>query len=215
MSELLSLGNLLSMTGRYLLLIGISGGLAVIVGVILGIAVTRPSMRAVAPVVLAIVNIGQSVPSLAVLALSLGFLGLGLKPAVIALFLYSLLPVVRNTAVGINQVDTNLREAATGMGMRPREVLFRVELPLAVPVIMSGIRTAVIVNVGTAALGSLIGAGGLGNLIFTGLSMELTTVILVGAGIIAGIAVALDLALELVARMISPQGIQQATDQVA
>lgn len=215
MSELLSLGNLLSMTGRYLLLIGISGGLAVIVGVILGIAVTRPIMRAVAPVVLAIVNIGQSVPSLAVLALSLGFLGLGLKPAIIALFLYSLLPVVRNTAVGINQVDTNLREAATGMGMRPREVLFRVELPLAVPVIMSGIRTAVIVNVGTAALGSLIGAGGLGNLIFTGLSMELTTVILVGAGIIAGIAVALDLALELVARMVSPQGIQQATDQVA
>lgn len=215
MSDLLSIGNLLSMTGRYLLLIGISGGLAVIVGVILGIAVTRPIMRAVAPVVLAIVNIGQSVPSLAVLALSLGFLGLGLKPAIIALFLYSLLPVVRNTAVGINQVDTNLREAAAGMGMRPREVLFRIELPLAVPVIMSGIRTAVIVNVGTAALGSLIGAGGLGNLIFTGLSMELTTVILVGAGIIAGIAVALDLALELVARMISPQGIQQATDQVA
>ncbi len=215
MNSLLTVSSLASMTGRYLLLIGVSGGLAIFCGITLGIVVTRPALRSVAPVILALVNIGQSLPSLAVLALSLGFLGLGFKPAIFALFLYSLLPVVRNTAVGINEVDGNLKEAAAGMGMRGREVLFQVELPLAIPVIMSGIRTAVIVNVGTAALGALIGAGGLGNLIFTGLSMELTSVILVGATIIAAIAVALDLGLETLARRISPRGIRAAHNKAA
>lgn len=215
MNNLVTIHGLLSMTGRYLLLIGVSGGLAIGCGVLMGIAVTRPRLQVVGPVILALVNIGQSVPSLAVLALSLGFLGLGFKPAIFALFLYSLLPVVRNTAVGISQVDRSVREAASGMGMPTRAVLFQVELPLASPVIMSGIRTAVTVNVGTAALGSLIGAGGLGNLIFTGLSMQLTPVILAGAVPIAAIAVALDLGLDFLSRKMAPKGIPTKMDSAA
>jgi osmoprotectant transport system permease protein len=210
MNNLLSLSSLLSLTGRYLLLIGVSGGLAIVIGVLVGIAVTRPTLRPIAPILLGLVNVGQSVPSLAVLALSIGFLGLGFKPAIFALILYSLLPVVRNTTVGINKVDRSLVEAAYGMGLTGSQVLFQVEIPLAIPVIMSGVRTAVMVNVGTAALGALIGAGGLGNLIFTGLSMEVTSMILAGAGIIAAIAVALDLILEVLTRRMTPHGVPVA-----
>ena len=137
-----------------------------------------------APVIINIVNIGQTIPSIAILALFMSILGLGVRTAVFALWLYSLLPILRNTYTGIQGVNPGIIEAARGMGMPPQRVLWRIEFPLALRVIMAGIRTAVVINVGTATLSTFIGAGGLGDLIITGLSLSRITITLTG-GILA------------------------------
>jgi osmoprotectant transport system permease protein len=193
MNSLLAFHNVLLLTGQYIELVFASLLIAIVAGLLLGIMITRKSMRKAAPYVLAVANIGQSLPSLAVLALVIGIMGLGFKPAVFALVIYSVLAIVQNTTTGILLVDEGIIEAAKGMGMGSVKILLSVELPLASSVILSGIRTATTVNIGTAALGSLIGAGGLGLLVFTGLSMEDLPVMLAGAVPIAIIAVIADL----------------------
>ena len=160
----------------------VSAGLAVAIGVPLGIALAgRPRL---ARPVLVLANLAQTIPSLALF----GFLipvpfigGIGVRTAIVALVLYSLLPILRNTVTGIQQVDPAVLEAATGMGMTPRQRLRLVELPLALPVILAGVRVAAVVSVGTATIAAAIGAGGLGEYIFRGLSMVDTTTILAGA----------------------------------
>jgi osmoprotectant transport system permease protein len=141
--------------------------------------------------VLWVANLGQAVPGLAVLALLGAFLGIGRPPAIGALALYSLLPIMRNTAAGLAAVDPAVVEAARGMGLRPRQVLLRAELPLASPVIFAGLRTAVVLNVGTATLATFIGAGGLGEVIETGLSGGGTLARVTATGCILTVGVAL------------------------
>ncbi len=174
-------GTLLELVGEHIWLVLVSSVLATLVGVTVGIAVTRPLGRQYLPLVSSISSLGQTFPPVAVLALAVPALGFGFRPTVVALFLYGLLPVVRNTITGIENVSQDVREAAYGMGMSSWQVLLRVELPLALGVIMSGIRTSAVINIGTATVGATIGAGGLGSPIIAGLVGENPAFILEGA----------------------------------
>jgi osmoprotectant transport system permease protein len=151
----------------------------------------------------------QTIPSVALLGFLIPLFGIGTKPAIVALFLYSLLPIVRNTYTGIEQVDPAAIEAARGMGMRDRQILFRVTIPQALPVVMAGLRTATVSCVGIATLAALIGAGGLGTFIFRGISMLNTPMVLAGAIPAAVLALTLDGLLALVARWITPVGLRR------
>ncbi|MCK9524720.1 MAG: ABC transporter permease [Limnochordia bacterium] len=153
--------------------------LAVVVGVIVGILLTRTPQ--IASTVIGTASVIQTIPSLALLGFMIPLLGIGMVPAIVALFLYSLLPILRNTYTGIQGVDSSLIEAGVGMGMTGSQVLYMVELPLALPVIMAGIRTATVTIIGVATLASLIGAGGLGDLIFGGIAMANNYMIFAGA----------------------------------
>jgi osmoprotectant transport system permease protein len=177
---------------EHLQLILISTALAIAVAVPAGILITRQGFRDFSGLILGVANIGQSVPSIAILALFMGILGLGAKTAIFALWLYALLPIVRNTATGIEEVDPNIIEAARGMGMTNRQILLQIELPLAFAVMFAGMRTAAVINVGTAALGAFIGAGGLGTFIITGIPLMRDRMILVGAILTAVMAVLVD-----------------------
>lgn len=153
--------------------------LALIIGLSLGIVISR--RRRLASAVLAIAGILQTVPSIALLGFMIPLLGIGAKPAIIALFLYALLPIIRNTYTGITQVDAAITEAALAMGMTSRQVLLKVHLPLAAPVILAGVRTAAVITVGVATLAAYIAAGGLGEFIFGGIALNNTHMILAGA----------------------------------
>ena len=177
---------------EHLRLILISTLLAIATGVPAGVLITREGFRDFSGLILAIANFGQSVPSIAILALFMGILGLGATTAIFALWLYALLPIIRNTATGIESVPADIIEAATGMGMTKRQILLEIELPLAFPVMFAGMRTAAVINVGTAALGAFIGAGGLGNFIITGIPLRRDSMVLVGAVLTAALAILID-----------------------
>ncbi|MDH7579036.1 MAG: ABC transporter permease [Bacillota bacterium] len=170
----------------------ISSLITIITAVPLGIVVSRPRFRLTGIVIENVVNIAQTVPSIAVLALFFTFFGLGFNTAVFALWLYSLLPILRNTYAGMKLVPLETIEAAKGMGMSPRRILTRVELPLAAAVILAGIRTAVVINVGTATLATFIGAGGLGHLIVTGITVQRHELLLTGSILSALLAIFCD-----------------------
>lgn len=166
--------------------------LVVSIAIPLGILLTRQATRRITPAALAVANTGQAVPSIGLLALLAAIYDIGFTSAVIALVAYTTLPVLRNTMVGLDRVDPALIEAGRGMGMSKFMVLYRVELPLAVPVMVAGIRTALIINVGTATLATFIGAGGLGALIDEGISLGRNTVLVTGAALTAILALAID-----------------------
>lgn len=153
--------------------------IAVLIGLPLGIYITR--RKNLSGLVLGIAGVLQTIPSIALLGFMIPLLGIGAKPAIVALLLYALLPIIRNTYTGITGVDANVKEAAVAMGMSKWQVLMKVELPLAMPVILAGIRTATVINVGVATLASYIAAGGLGEFIFGGISLNNTNMILAGA----------------------------------
>jgi osmoprotectant transport system permease protein len=150
--------DLVYYTARHLVLVGYSMALALVVGVPAGVLLSRPSFSRHAERFMQIFNIGNTIPSLAVLAIALGIFGIGDRPAITALFLASLLPITRNTYEGMRNVSPALREAARGIGMTPWQSLTRVELPNSLPIIVGGIRTALAINVGSAPLAYLIGA---------------------------------------------------------
>ncbi|MCB0554457.1 MAG: ABC transporter permease/substrate-binding protein [Phaeodactylibacter sp.] len=164
--------------------------LAAVVAIPLGIYITRH--KRLAGAVLGIAGILQTIPSIALLGFMIPLLGIGLKPAIFALFLYALLPIIRNTYTGIEEVDVSVREAALGIGLTGRQILRQVELPLALPVIFAGLRTATVINVGVAALAAYIGAGGLGEFIFGGIALNNSVMILAGAIPAALLAVIFD-----------------------
>jgi len=182
------------LVGEHLLLVGISSLLAVVIGVGTGILVTRPRGRQFLPAVERLAAVMQTFPPAAVLALSVPTLGFGFSPTIAALFLYSVLPIIRNTLGGIALVSADAVEAARGMGMTPAQVLGKVELPLALPVILAGVRTSVIVNVGTATIGATIGAGGLGAPIISGLVNQNPAFLTEGTVIVGLLALTIDTA---------------------
>ncbi len=181
---------------QHFYLVGASALLAVVTSVPLGIALTRPRLKSWAPRVLALVNVCQTVPSLAVVALSVGFMGVGSRPAIIALWIYALLPILSNTLVGFQEVDPAITEAAHGMGMKAWRVLFRVELPMAASMIMAGIRTAVTITIGSAILAAFVGGGGMGNLIIAGNNISRAQVLVLGAALPVLMALMADLFFE-------------------
>jgi osmoprotectant transport system permease protein len=171
--------KLLMQTLQHIGLTFISLIIAVLIGLPLGILIARK--RKLSGSVLGVAGILQTIPSIALLGFMIPLLGIGAKPAIVALLLYALLPIIRNTYTGITGVDAAVKEAAVAMGMSKWQVLFKVELPLAMPVILAGIRTATVINVGVATLASYIAAGGLGEFIFGGISLNNTNMILAGA----------------------------------
>ncbi|PLX40968.1 MAG: hypothetical protein C0608_07540 [Deltaproteobacteria bacterium] len=185
------------LVGEHLLLVGFSSGAAIVIGISLGIAVTRAWGRDLLPAVNAIASMGQTFPPVAVLALAVPVVGFGFAPTFIALFLYGLLPVLANTISGLNNLDRGVLEAARGMGMTRTQCLIKVELPLAAPVILAGVRISTVINTGTAALGATIGAGGLGKPIVAGLIGDNPAYILEGAILVALLAIIIDTILSL------------------
>lgn len=177
---------------------------AAILAIPIGVAATRS--KRVSFISLNIANFGQSIPTFGVLGLMIFIpgLGLGFWPALIAMVLIAFLPVLRNTCVGIIAITPDIIDAGRGMGMSPRQILFMIELPLAVPVILAGIRTATVMVISTAALAAYIGAGGLGRLIVRGLEMNDNTTLLVGGSAIAALALAADRLMGLVEQALSP-----------
>lgn len=173
--------DLLVLVWEHLQLVIISSSLTILVGVPLGIWVTRPSGRDFLPIVTDLTSFGQTFPPVAVLALAVPMLGFGLLPTVVALFLYGLLPIVRNTIAGLRAVPSDVLDAAYGMGMSRMQALVRVEIPLAARVILAGVRISVIINIGTAMIGAVIGAGGLGSPIIAGLVQDNLAFIIEGA----------------------------------
>jgi osmoprotectant transport system permease protein len=188
---------------QHLEIVGISFALAAAAGLPLGILLASAGQVVRVPVFL-VANLGQAVPSIGILALGLTFFGLGITGPVTALVLYALLPILRNTLVGLQGVDPAAIEAARGMGMTPAQTLVRVQLPLASPVIFAGLRVSLVLVVGTATLANFVGGGGLGDLINSG-NLYHPRPILVGAVIVSALALLADWALGLVERTVSPR----------
>ena len=195
--------TILSLTLRHLLLVGVSLIAAIAVALPLGLALER-SRRAAESVIRG-VGVLQTLPSIALLAFMIPLLGIGVVPALVALFLYSLYPILRNTFTGVRDAAPEAVNAACALGMTPRQVLRYVRLPLAAPVIMAGIRTAAVINVGTATLAAFIGAGGLGDPIAAGLALSDTRMILSGALPAALLALLVDGGLSLGERVVTPR----------
>jgi osmoprotectant transport system permease protein len=195
--------DLLRMTARHLLLVALSLAAAIAVAVPLGVALERFSRGAETAV--RAVGLLQTIPGIALIAFMIPLLGIGILPAVVALFLYSLYPILRNTWTGVRDAAPEAVAAATALGMTPGQILRHVRLPLASPVIMAGVRTAGVINVGTATLAAFIGAGGLGDPIAAGLALSDTRMILSGAIPAALLALGVDALLGGVERLVRPE----------
>lgn len=188
--------SFLALLGQHVLVVGVASLAAVGLGVGGALAVTRPAGRDFLPLVAQLAAIGQTFPPVAVLALAVPALGFGTLPIIVALLLYGLLPIVRNTLAGIQGIDPGVLEAARGMGMTPGQILRQVELPLAAPVILAGVRTSVTINIATAAIGATVGASNLGDPIISGIVNGNTAYVLQGALLIGLLAITVDSAFE-------------------
>lgn len=193
-------------TSVHIQLVFFSMLIAIVLGIGLGILITR--VPKLSTVVLGGAGIMQTIPSLALLGFMIPIFGIGVNTAIAALFLYSLLPIIRNTYTGIKDVNKATVEAAKGMGMTSFQVLLKVELPLAIPMIMAGVRTAAVINVGTATLAAFIGAGGLGDFIFLGITRGIDGLILLGAIPAALLAIILEIFFTYLERWTTPEGLK-------
>ncbi len=205
-------GEILKETQRHLGMVLIAECLVIIIGVPLGILVTRRGFKVLATPIIGVANAGQSIPSMAVVAIMVPLIGLGFRPAIVALSLWGLLPILRNSYAAINNINPAIVEAARGMGMTRGQIARKIELPLALPVIVTGIRVSTVVVVGTAALAALIAAGGLGRIILAGVFSGQPLITLQGAAPTAAMAVALGYILELIERWITPRGLKIKTE---
>lgn len=203
----LNAGELTRRIVEHLQLAAVSTAVVIAIAVPLGIIATRRAARFIAPVILALGNLGQAVPSFGLITLVVLMLGVGFKSIVIGLVAYSVLPILRNTMVGLQQVDQTLVKAARGMGMSAPRALWRIEMPLAVPVILAGVRTALIINVGTATLATFFGIKALGYVIFQGIQLDRTPVLVTGAVLASGLALLVDYLGRVVEEALAPRGL--------
>ncbi len=195
------------LTWEHIVLTVVSALLVVLVAVPLGVLLTRPGVRRLTGPVVGVANIGQAAPSIGLVVLLAMWLGFGFRTMVVALTVYAVLPVLQNTITGLLGVDRGLLEAARGMGMSKGNILLRVELPLAVPVIMSGVRTALILLVGTATFATFIDAGGLGELIDTGIKLFRYSILISGALLVALLALLIDWVGRVLEAVVRPKGL--------
>jgi osmoprotectant transport system permease protein len=205
-ARLLAWDNVLSLSWEHLKLVVISALLVVVTAVPVGVLLTRPATAFLSPVATLAGNIGQSAPVIGVVVLLAIWLGFGTGTAVLALTIYAFLPVLANTVTGLRSVDPTLTEAARGMGMSQWQVLFRVELPLALPVVMTGVRTALVLLVGAGAFATFIDAGGLGTLIQTGITLYRFSVLVSGAILVALLALIVEWVGRLLEAALTPKG---------
>jgi osmoprotectant transport system permease protein len=199
--------ELLEMTWEHLRLVGLAVGVAILTSVPFGIFITQ--RETLANLVLSVAGIIMTIPSIALFGIMIPILsiinqGIGFLPAFIALVLYSQLPIIRNTYIAIKNVDANIRDAAIGMGMTSWERLYKVEIPLASPVIMAGVRTAVVLTIGIGAIAAYIGAGGLGEYIARGISTSYTTMVQAGAIAVSILAILVDFLLGRLQKRLTP-----------
>jgi osmoprotectant transport system permease protein len=194
-------------TVRHLQLVGLSTAIVILLAVPLGVLLTRSFARSITPPLITVANTGQAIPSVGVIVLLALTLGFGFRYAIVALVLYAFLPVLRNTMVGLQQVDRTIIEAGRGMGMTRRGVLLKIELPLAVPVVLAGVRTALVINVGTAAIAAITNAGGLGDIIYAGLVTNRTVVTLTGGVLTAVLALLVDWTAGIAEEWLRPRGL--------
>lgn len=192
--------SFLALLGAHVLLVAASSAAAVLVGGAAGLFVTRPAGAAFRPLVEQVVAIAQTVPPVAVLAIAAPLIGFGDAPALIALALYGLLPVLRGMLAGLESVPADALDAATGLGLSAGQRLWQVELPLALPVLLAGVRTSVVINIGTAAIASTVGARTLGSPIIIGLSGFNTAYVLQGALLVGALAIVVDMGFASLAR---------------
>jgi osmoprotectant transport system permease protein len=203
--------DILFLTWEHIRLVGLAVIVAIIIGVPFGIFITQN--ETLANLVLAVAGVLMTIPSIALFGIMIPLLsiinqGIGFLPAFIALVLYSQLPIIRNTYIAVKNVDPNMRDAAIGMGMTTWQRLRKVEIPIALPVIMAGIRTAVVLTIGIGAIAAYIGAGGLGEYISRGISTSYLTMVQVGAVSVSVLAIAVDYLLGLVQKRVSPKTAQ-------
>ena len=196
---------ILSRTGEHVLLAFTAVALACIVGVPLGMLITKN--KRLANAIISVANVLQTVPSLAMFALLIPLVGIKEKNAIFALFLYALLPIIKNTYIGIKNVAPSIIEAARGMGMSRSQILYKVQTPLAVPVIMGGVRIATVTGIGVATIATLIGAGGLGTLIYQGIGMMNYPMMIAGAVSAAVLALLTDFILGSLEKKLTSKGI--------
>lgn len=208
-SEQRSLGvpNLLTLLREHMTVSLSATVLTCLVGIPLGVALTRGGMRRYAKPIITVAGFGQAAPAIGLIALGAVLFGIGPAGAVAALVVYGALPIVANTVTGLDGVDPRLVEAGRGMGMSSTATLLRVELPLALPVIVAGVRTALVLIVGTAALASFTGAGGLGQLITTGIKLQQSVTLIVGAILVAALALFIDWLARVVEMFAAPKGL--------
>lgn len=185
----------------------VSTVLVLLIAIPVGILLTRPFAKAVTGPSVTVFNVGQAVPSIGLLVLFAIWWDIGFWPVIVALVAYSALPVLRNTMIGLTQVDSAVIESGRGMGMSRRAVLLRIELPLAVPVILTGLRTALVINVGTASLAALVAGGGLGEIIVAGITTGRDLTLIVGAVLTAVLALFIDYLGRLAEDMLRPKGL--------
>lgn len=197
--------ELLVKTWQQVYISAISLGLGIIVAVPLSVVLMK--FKRIAKVVIAIASMLQTIPALALLAIMIPFFGVGKVPAIIALFLYSLMPILRNTYVGLTDVNQDTIDSARGLGMTNMQLILKVDIPLAMPVIMAGIRLSAIYVIAWATLASYIGAGGLGDFIFNGLSLYQTDLIFGGTIPVIILALLTDYLLGKLERKLTPKGI--------
>ncbi len=217
--------DILSSLLEHLYLVAAAMGIACLIAIPVGVMLARSRIKALRAGVIGLANVIQTIPSIALIGLILTMLlglnevlrgagmsiqTIGLVPGLMALTAYALLPILRNTYTGIRQVSPDVIEVARGMGMTPRQILWKVEMPLALPVIMAGIRISTVWTVGVAALVSLVGAGGLGDLIFAGIKTQRDELILAGAIPAALLALVLDLVLGLTENILTPKGMEKS-----
>lgn len=205
---LLTVGPLLTLFREHMLVALIATLIVVVVAVPLGIALTRGPLRRFAVPIMTIAGFGQAAPAIGLIGISAAVFGLGVNASIIALTAYGILPIVANTVAGLQGVDPRLVEASRGMGMSGMMTLIRVELPLALPVIVAGIRIALVLIVGTTSLVVFIGGGGLGSLINTGITLAQTPVLVVGAILVAALALFVDWLARVVEIVASPKGLR-------
>ena len=191
---------------QHMKITGIAVAFAILIGVPIGIWISKK--QNVAGFVLGVANIMQTIPSLALFGLIIPIMGIGFKPSVFVLLLYALMPIIKNTYIGITTVDAAVIEAGRGMGMTRMQILKMIEVPLSLPMIMGGIRISTVINIGTATIAALIGAGGLGDFIFRGISMADNMMILTGAIPTALLALVMDALLNFVEVKLTPKGLK-------
>lgn len=201
-----NIGLIAKLTLQHIEITLIAVSISTVIGVAIGIYITRH--RQAAATVIGVAGVLYTIPSLALFGMLIPFIGIGLKPTLIALILYSQLALVRNTFVGIVHIDPSIREAGKGMGMSNWQFLRMVELPVALPVIMAGVRTAAVMNIGTATIAAYIGAGGLGWLIFRGIASVNSEQIIAGAVPVILLAVGVDYLFILLERALTPAGLR-------
>ncbi|ABB06596.1 ABC transporter permease [Burkholderia lata] len=204
--------ELLQLTLQHIWLVGIAVGCAIVAGVPLGILINRHDW--LAGPLLGIATIVLTLPSIALFGLMIPFFsrfgqGIGAAPAITAVFLYSLLPIMRNTYLALHNVDAGIKEAGTGIGMTSWQRLRLVDLPLAVPVILAGVRTAVVMNIGVMTIAAVVGAGGLGTLILRAIGQSSMMKLLVGAVLVSLLAIVADRLLQMLQRALTPKGVQK------